>query len=78
MKNETWTLVPRMPTDNVINTRWIFKVKPKDDGSRERYKTCLVANGIRQIQGSDYLDTFSPVVQPLSIRLVLTLANTRN
>lgn len=71
--NGTWTLVPRLPEDNVINTKWVFKVKTKADGTVEHFKARLVANGIRQIYGADYFDTFSPVVRPLSIRLVLLL-----
>lgn len=42
----------------------------------DRCKPQLVANEMRQVQGSNYEDTFSPVVQPLSIRLVLGLAVT--
>lgn len=74
--NGTWTLVPQRSDDNVITTKWIFKVKPKEDGSIDRFKARLVANGMRQVQGVDYLNTFSPVVQPLSIHLVLALAVT--
>lgn len=72
-KNGTWILIPRITDDNVINTKWIFKVKYNYDGSIKRFKARLVVNGLRQIQGSDYEDTFSPVVQPLSIQLVLTI-----
>lgn len=50
-------------------------MKYNDDRSIERLNAHhLVANGKRQIQGCDYEDTFSPVVHPLSIRLILTLA----
>jgi len=31
-------MIPRAPDDNVINTKWIFKVKSKDDGTMERFK----------------------------------------
>lgn len=56
----------------------MFKGKHNEDGSIERFKARLVANGMRQIQGSDYEDTFSPMVQPLSIRLVLMLSITHD
>lgn len=55
-----------------------FKVKAKDDGSIDRYKAHLVANGMKQVHNVNYLDTFSPVVQPLSIHLVLILAVSNN
>lgn len=77
-KNETWKLIPRRVEDNVIATKWIFKVKLKQDGSIECYKARPVANEMRQVHGLDYLNSFSLVVQPLSMQLVLTLAITNN
>lgn len=69
--NQTWTLIDRSPLDNVINSKWVFKVKQNPDGSIERLKACLIANGIRQVERADYNTTFSLVVKPVSIRLVL-------
>lgn len=74
--NATWALVPCKPEDNVITTKWIFQVKKNKDGLVECLKAPLVANGMCQVHGHDYLDTFSPVVQPLLVRLILTLALT--
>lgn len=51
-------------------------MKSKDDGSVERYKTRLVANGMRQIEGSDYTPTFSSVIKANYVRIVLTVAVT--
>lgn len=62
LKNQTWMLIPRSQEDNVINTKWVFKVKYTEDGSIERFKACVVTNGMWQIPGSDYEETFSPVV----------------
>ena len=75
MKNKTWTLVPPPSRVNIIDSKWVFKVKKHADGSIERYKVRLVAKGFKQRQGLDYEDTFSPVVKPTTIRLLLSLGS---
>ncbi|GAA0138675.1 transmembrane signal receptor [Lithospermum erythrorhizon] len=46
----------------------------RSDRSFERYKARLVGNGKTQQVGIDYGETFSRVVKPATIRIVLTLA----
>ena len=74
LRNETWHLVPPLPSQNVIDCKWVYKVKQKSDGTVDRYKARLVAKGFKQRYGLDYEDTFSPVVKAATIRLVLSLA----
>ena len=76
-QNETWKLVPSPPRVNIIDCKWVFKVKKHADGTIERYKARLVAKGFKQRHGIDYGDMFSPVVKPTTIRLLLSLAVTR-
>jgi hypothetical protein len=70
---KTWTLVPSQPDRNLIDYKWVYKVKHKADDIVDRHKARLVAKGFKQRLGIDYDDTFSPVVKPATIRLVLSL-----
>jgi hypothetical protein len=59
---------------NIINCRWVYKVKRKSDGSIDRYKARLVAKGFKQRYGIDYEDMFSMMVKTATIRLILSIA----
>jgi len=71
--NGTWSLVPYEPSMNVVGCRWVYKIKRQADGIDERYKARLVARGFTQKEGIDYLETFSPVVKPTIVHLVLAI-----
>ena len=47
LRNKTWHLVPPQPGRNIIDCKWIYKVKQKPDGSIDRYKARLVAKGFK-------------------------------
>ncbi|CAH9123451.1 unnamed protein product, partial [Cuscuta epithymum] len=77
IKNGTWTLVPRTGRENIIGCKWVFRTKRLPNGNIDRYKARLVAKGFHQRPGVDYTETFSPVIKPTTIRLVLSLAVSR-
>lgn len=74
LANKTWHLVQPPPNCNLIDCKWVFKLKHRADGTIDRYKARLVAKGFKQQFGVGYAKTFSPVIKHATIRLVLSLA----
>jgi hypothetical protein len=74
LENKTWSLCPRPSHHNIIQNKWVFKIKQKQDGSIDRYKMQLVAKRFDQESGVDYTETFSHVVKTSTIWVLLALA----
>ena len=72
-RQKTWSLVPAMPGINLVGCKWVYKLKLHSDGTIARYKARLVAKGFHQQVGVDNTETFSPVVKPAIVRLVLSI-----
>ena len=72
--NKTWTLTTFPPHKVAIGCRWVYKIKYNADGSIEQYKSRLVAKGYTQMEGLDFLDTFSPLAKLTTVQLLLALA----
>jgi len=61
-ENKTWHLVPPQKGKNIIDCKWVYKIKRRSDVQIDRYKARLVPKGFKQRYGIDYEDTFSPIV----------------
>jgi len=68
-KQHVFDMVVRPSGCRVIINHWVFDVKP--DG---RKRASLVAKGFSQVEGKDFNQIFSPVVQFETVRLILALA----
>ena len=75
-RTNTWDLVPFSPDMNLIDCKWVFRVKYKFDGSFLKYKDWLVVKGFLQTSGIDFAETFSPVFKAPTIRVLFSLAVT--
>ena len=79
-KNKHWKLVPRSKIGKAktVKAIWAFKRKRRPDGSILKHKARLNAHGGMQVYGETYWDTYAPVVNWISIRMMLTLAVIHN
>jgi len=78
LANNTWSLSTLPSGRSTFGCKWIFRIKENPDGTVNRYKARLVAKGFHQKFGCDYSETFSLVVKPITIRIILTLAVTHH
>ncbi|CAL1404046.1 unnamed protein product [Linum trigynum] len=77
IRNHTWDLVPAPPDCNILSNKWVYRTKIHPDGSLDRHRARLVARGFEQIPGLDFDQTYSPVLKPATLRLILGLAVTQ-
>jgi hypothetical protein len=74
IKNDVWEIVPRPKSEDVVSSKWLFKIKHAADGSIEKYKARFVARGFSQKEGINYEETFAPVARYTSIKTIIALA----
>ena len=70
---DAWEVVERTAEMNVLPSTWAFKCKRYPDGLIKKFKARFCARGDRQIEGVDFFETYAPVVQWTTVRLMLIL-----
>ncbi|CAJ1961247.1 unnamed protein product [Cylindrotheca closterium] len=73
-KKESWDVVDRTEGMNVLPSTWAFKCKRYPDGSVRKLKARFCVRGDRQIQDVDFHETWAPVVNWNTVRLMLILS----
>jgi hypothetical protein len=58
----------------MITLKWVFKLKRDEADAIVKHKTRLVSRGLVQWECIDFDDTFAPVAQMESVRLLFALA----
>eukprot|EP00253_Pinus_taeda_P023315 PITA_23315 len=74
LANDTWDLFPLPKRRKLVRCKWVYRTKYGPDGKVDKHKARLVAKSFSQVEGIDYTETFSPVANMNSVRLVLSLA----
>ena len=71
---KAWEVVARETWMNVLPGTWAFKCKRYPDGSVRKLKARFCARGDKQVEGVDFFDTFAPVGNWTTVRLMMILS----
>ncbi len=71
---DAWDVVNKEPWMNVLPSTWAFKCKRYPDGIIRKLKARFCCRGDKQIEGVDFFDTYAPVVNWQTVRLMLILS----
>ena len=74
LEHEVWELCQLPLGRNAVGNRWVYCIKTNSDGTVNRYKAQLVAQGFSQKPHLDYTETFTPVAKFASLRALLAIA----
>ena len=86
IKQSTWKVMLRNevpPTSDgkkrtVLPSTWAFRLKRLPDGTPLKFKARFCVRGDRQVTGVDCFETYAPVIQWSTVRLLLTLILANN
>jgi hypothetical protein len=73
-EHNTFALEPLPSGRKEIKGRWVFTKKYSSTGQVKRFKARWVAKGFTQVEGIDFHETFAPVVNFKSVRVIVALA----
>ena len=74
LEHGVWELCELPPGRKAVGNRWVYRIKTNSDGTVNKYKARLVAQGFSQKPHLDYTETFTPVAKFASLRALLAIA----
>jgi hypothetical protein len=66
-------VVDKVEGGKEVGNKWVFKVKKLADGSIDKFKARLVAQGFTQCPCFDFEETYAPILHFDSLQLLLTI-----
>lgn len=78
IQNHTWDLIELSSGRTTVANKWTFKLKLKSNGTIDRFKARLVAEGYSQRYGIDYEETYAPTAKSDNIKTLLSIAPTED
>ena len=73
LKSKTWEVANPPKGRNILQNKWIYKIKHEGKGKKERYKVRLVLKGFVEKEGIDFTKKNSSVVKISFIRVIIGL-----
>nr|GEZ94879.1 putative RNA-directed DNA polymerase [Tanacetum cinerariifolium] len=78
-KQKVFGLIVTTPRDvKPVGYRWIFVQKRNEKNEVTRYKARLIAQGFSQRPGIDYEETYSPVMDAITLKYLISLTVSKN
>src|SRR3984893_6566487 len=66
-QHDVWELCELPTGRKAVGCRWVYRIKTNSDGTVEKYRARLVAQGFSQKPHLDYTETFAPVAKFVSL-----------
>ena len=76
LNNDTWSLVIASADEDIVHSKWIFRIKTNHNRTIDRCDTKPVVKGFQQTLGLDFFETYSPIVKAYTIKVIFTLVIT--
>lgn len=73
--NETWEAVPTPKNTKLLDTKWVYTIKPFEIDEKDRFKARLVVRGFAQERDFTLDEIYSPMARMTTIRTLLAVGN---